>query len=182
MPNENNMPSVAIQSFLNAMDGVTYLTGLDGNIWAVGVPGWNEFRAKAVAPDLTPASVIERSVFDMINGDDVRDAYRAMHASISEGRRDHITYDYRCDAPDVKRLMRMSLGGIEVDGEIGAALYQSQLITEVARLPMHLFSKELLVSSFRTYDASEIVHVCSYCHDIAWPIGEYAGIVSPEVV
>ena len=83
-----------------------------------------------------------------------------------------ITYDYRCDAPDTERRMRMSI--IPVVGPRGAimALYQSQLIDETSQLPLGLLSMDLRAGQANARQEPAVLLMGSLCRDIAWPMEE----------
>jgi hypothetical protein len=52
--------------------------------------------------------IVGRSLFDFIEGAEVRHIYGLLHQRILNGK-GPISFDYRCDSPDVRREMRMSL-------------------------------------------------------------------------
>jgi len=164
-------PEITADAFLNAMDGIPYLVDEGGIILAVGESSWREFADQNDTPTLTVESVVGRFLFDMLAGERVREIYRKLHASVWRGAPPQIFFDFRCDAPGVERYMRLALSAIKVDGAIVAVLYQSQLLHEKMRVPMNLFSPERFITNMKTYRDDQIVTMCSYCHDVAWPVG-----------
>ena len=159
------------QQLLDAIDGVTYLVDASGIIRAIGAISWKHFATENDAPELTAASVIGTSVFAGIDGPDVREACERLHDSVCQRWRPVITYEYRCDAPDVERRMRMSISPVAGQGNVVMALYQSQLLAEAPRLPLGLMSMKHRAGATGAQSSDEQVVLCSFCHDIAWPIG-----------
>ncbi len=160
-----------LQELLNAIDGIAYLVGNDGAILAAGHPSWLRFSAQNGADTLTIDSVVGRCLFDMILGAEVQAASRTLHEAVWTGKRAHVTYGYRCDAPAAERHMRMSISQIVVEGKVRAALYQSVILSEVPRIPLGIFAPELLVSDLKSFRPDHFVKICSYCSSVAWPYG-----------
>src|SRR5579863_907994 len=65
-----------LDDVLDGIDGVAYAVDLRYRILAVGRTRWNEFAAGNGALELTAASVLGQNLFDIIQGDDVREVYR----------------------------------------------------------------------------------------------------------
>jgi hypothetical protein len=159
------------QQLLDAIDGVTYVVDASGIIRAIGAISWQRFAAQNDASALTAGSMIGTSVFAGIDGPDVRAACERLHDSVCQGQRPAVTYEYRCDAPDVERRMRMSISPVAGNGNVVMALYQSQLLAEAPRLPLGLLSMKHRGVTTAVQSSEEHVALCSFCHDIAWPIG-----------
>jgi hypothetical protein len=159
------------QQLLDAIDGVTYLVDANGIIRAVGAISWKHFAKQNDASELTAASVIGTSVFAGIDGADVRKACERLHNAVCQRQRPVIAYEYRCDAPDVERRMRMSISPVAGRGNVVMALYQSQLLAEAPRLPLGLMPTKHRAGATEAQSSDEPVALCSFCHDIAWPIG-----------
>lgn len=161
-------------SWLDALDGVAYLVGLDGTILQVG-RHWDRFAERNDSPQAVAQHVVGRDLFGMIAGDSVRDAYREMHRRIIAEHRDAICFTFRCDAPAMKRTMRMAITGLRADGELRALLYQSLLLSEVERPPLALFAGMAQTDGYAVDEPRSarlpLVVICSYCHDVGWPAG-----------
>jgi hypothetical protein len=164
-------PDIDTQELLDAIDGVTYLVDASGIIRAIGSISWKRFATQNDASELTADSVIGTSVFAGIDGTDVREACERLHDSVCQRQRPVIAYEYRCDAPDVERRMRMSISPVAGRGNVVMALYQSQLVAEAPRLPLGLMSMKDRTVPTEADSSDEPVVLCSFCHDIAWPIG-----------
>jgi len=162
---------VTPQQLLDAMEGVAYLTDPEATILAVGQPGWSLFAADNGAPWLTAEAVIGTSLFAALHDDTLRDTYRRLHAAVVTGRRSETVFEYRCDSPIAERHMRMSITAVTGDGGVAAVLYQSQMLAEVRRLPLPLFSTDLRASLQRPPAPDRRVTLCAFCQRVAWPPG-----------
>jgi len=153
------------QPLLDALNGVAYLVDRSGSILAVGQPGWSSFAAENGAEHLAAESVIGQSLFSHVAGDAVRQSYRDMHAAVCSGRRPRIVFRYRCDAPDFRREMQMSISAVFGHDGQAAALYHSQMVAGQHRPSMDLLSYSLAGNSPDSMAVPAVV-VCSYCHDV----------------
>jgi hypothetical protein len=161
----------AMQTLLNAINGFAYLVALDGTIIAVGEMSWQAADHVADSVDLIPVSTIGLCLFDGIVGAEVKAASRAMHDAVWTGRRTRTAFEYRCDGPMVERHMRMSMSAVTEHDVVVAILYQSQILHEIPRLPLSMFAKNRLASDTSEFSDDQFLYLCSYCHDVAWPIG-----------
>lgn len=164
------------QSILDAMDGLAYVTDRDGVLRLIGLPRWNRFADEVGAPDICGERIVGRSIFEMIGGRQVKDVARALHESVWRGQRDEIVFSYRCDAPTLKRNMRMAITPVRANGDIAGVLYQSHLLWETQRPPMDVFNPARRAPGSGSAEAeARVVRLCSYCHDVAWPPGQLTG-------
>jgi hypothetical protein len=167
-------PQVSALDLLDAMDGVCYLADTAGTILAAGRQNWPLHAERHESGWLRVENVVGRVLFDVISGDEVAAAYRAMHERVAGGLVPEISFSHRCDSPTIERHMRMSISAVRSQGRIAAILYQSQILEEIRRPPMFIFSPDALVRSGQQVREHDILHLCSYCHDVAWPIGQHA--------
>ncbi len=162
--------SIDIDALLDAMDGWVYLVDTQGTVVAVGSPAWDAFAGENAGEEII-GEVVGRDLFEQIAGRDVQATYRRMHEALVSGRRREITFDYRCDAPDTERHMRMSLSAVR-DGDVTVAiLYQSQLNWQASRPPIGLFESAGRPAPRLDLPADRILAMCSFCHAVAWPLG-----------
>ena len=164
-------PGREFHSLLDAMDGIAYIVDADGTILDVGQKSWTEFARQNGSADWNGRSMIGRSLFAMIDGPEVREIQRSLHERVYRGEGNHVTYEFRCDAPDAERHMRMSMCAIMDDDAVAGVLYQSQILSEVSRIPLPLFSSESRIARFNDYRDDQIAALCSYCNDVGWPVG-----------
>ena len=160
---------ITAEQLFESMDGVAYVAAPDGTILAIAEGGWSRFAAENAVSDLRASSVVGASLFGFMRGEQVRAAYRRLHAAVAERRRPQIAFEYRCDSPIAERHMRMAISPILDEGEIVALLYQSQIIFSVERPPIPLFSAETL--NRKAADGSDWVLLCAFCQRVAWPAG-----------
>jgi len=155
------MQELGTCELLDALDGVAYLTDRDGLLLATGVWNWHAFSGPADAFDKYRG----RNIFDIVVGEEVRSIYRTMHQLILEDRRPKLRFEYRCDAPDVRRGMRMTLGAVRHDGHIVGVLYHSQIVSEEERPPISLLAFDQALERAKN-DTAPILTICSFCHDV----------------
>ncbi|WP_293678458.1 hypothetical protein [uncultured Phenylobacterium sp.] len=167
------------RAFLNALDGLAYVTDGEGVVLRVGEPRWDEFATAAAAERALASAVVGRSVFDAMAGEEVRDAYRRIHRRVLDEPSGHFGFEYRCDAPEVGRRMRMSISRVSGPGRRVRLLYQSQVLSAVSRPWMSLFEPQRIVEWARAEAAVPLVRMCGFCQRLAWPPDE-GGWVSSE--
>ncbi|MFD1379787.1 hypothetical protein [Fodinicurvata halophila] len=139
----------------------------------MGQPQWQDFLEKTGFAASPTKNVIGHNLFDFITGAEVRSSYQRLHESVWHGQGQKLSFQYRCDGPSVKREMRMSMSHLSLDGIGGAVLYQSQLLSEVARPPLNLLDPDLILGVMANERNFPIVALCSYCQKVAWPLSEH---------
>lgn len=154
------------QSLLDALEGVAYIVDLDGCILAIGNSNWNDFAADNGTADLTGISVVGRSIYACISGRDVRESYKTFADVITKREEASISFQYRCDAPEIRRDMRLCISPIKENNEIVALLYQSLVIAEQDRPRINLFDPAKMSAMALVPPGATITTVCSYCHDV----------------
>lgn len=161
---------VRANAVINALSGVAYLADEEGVILAFSrdalhAPHWGLVRAD---PGET---YIGKSLFSMIRAGEVRDACRALHQAVWVGRLPTFGFEHRCDEPEMKRTMRMSVSLVADEARPVAVLYQSLLVQEAPRPAMGLFDPEAMTEPEEAGRKGPMVTLCTYCHAVAWPIG-----------
>lgn len=69
---------------------------------------WNSFALENGAPELTGTQVLQKIIWDFIAGSEIRALYRLIFQRVrSANIRPEILY--RCDAPELKRFMKMDI-------------------------------------------------------------------------
>ncbi len=168
------------QAFLNALDGVAYLVDGDGRILEVGEPAWSGSLRRYGAPSGGVRAIIGQCLFDAIHGAEVRCAYQALHRAVLGGERPFVAFEMRCDAPDVRRLLRMSITAPHEPLAPPAVLYQSQLLSAVSRPRVSLFDPQSIVEHVRLDAGLPIVRISSFFHRVAWPVQAPTGWTAAE--
>jgi hypothetical protein len=160
------LPSVV--ALLNAMEGIAYLTDVSGVILAVGQPGWDEFASDNGAAELHPSAVVGMMLFETMSVGVVREAFVRLHSAVATGRRNAVTFEYRCDSPIAERHMRMSITSVRSGGrDVEAVLYQSQMVSEIIRPMRPIFDPASRPE--RQEPGAVTVLLCAICQRVAWP-------------
>lgn len=165
-----NGPGLPFQVLLDAVEGVSYIVGRDGRLLCCGRKNWSRFaRENGGAGIADPGSVIGRSILDFVSGEDVVAAYRGYMSELFDGALEAVAFEFRCDAPDVRRDLWMTIRPLEVDGRIDALLFQSITVRELSRPPVSIFDFEALHAHVSSRRSLPIVTLCSYCARVATP-------------
>jgi len=163
--------SAGVEDWLNALDGVAYLAAPDGTIIAVGREGWTSFGSKLGTHSPTPEAVVGRQLFDMIADPEAKHAFEAVHRRVAMLATRALTYEYRCDAPDLERLMRMSVSALTSQGRLLGVLYQSTLLSAKERVPLAFLSREEAAIEEQRVSNLPFVTICQFCANVtkkAW--------------
>ena len=119
---------------------------------------WEPFAQANDASHL--ANVLGQSVWDHVSDDTTRQVYRDLIAGVRRGRT--VTFTYRCDAPGLRRFMRMTMLP-EPDGAVG---FDSIVERAEPRAPVPLLAPP------DDRPGSDVLRMCSWCKrvhlDEAW--------------
>ena len=131
-----------------AHDRLTYRIDRGDVITAVD-DAWAPFARANGAPQL--ADVLGRPLWDYVSDDTTRQVYRDLVARVRAGH--DATFPYRCDAPALRRFMRMTMRAAPQRGVV----FESEVVrTEARPVPLLLDQKPAGSSGV-------IVRVCSWC-------------------
>ena len=160
--------SVAVESLLDAMEGVAYLVAHDGIIAAVGREGWRSFAQDNYAPALAEAAaVIGRPLLNFIHGEAVRRAYEGYLEVLRSGRRRALSFEFSCDSPTLARRMRLCISTVQEGAAPAGFLFQSLLLEERTRPPVSLFDARVIAAAFQATGDLPLLTMCSYCQRVA---------------
>jgi hypothetical protein len=112
---------------------------------------WLAFAQENGAAELTEESVLGRSLWDYVAGDEIRRLYMEINGRVRLTGRS-VILPFRCDSPTLQRHMRMTI----TRGDAGQLLYESLLVR--TRSQRHLG----VLDSARARSASFLT-VCSCC-------------------
>lgn len=150
------------ESLLDSLPGLCWITDRRGVIISIGMANWRSFAERNNAPELLPEKVIGTSLNSYISGEAVRRFYkRLLDAALQDGRR-RFYFEYRCDAPDARRDMSMSISPLSERGEVTGLMFQSQLHAHSARPRIELFT----AAARGPMEGYQTLHMCSSCHDV----------------
>lgn len=163
------------QSLLDAMDGITMILDSDLHITQIGEPNWQQFLDDNPPRDETirsrsSGSVLNRPVTQFIAGDAVRTTFAELFNSVLTKIRPVVRVDYRCDAPTLRREMRLSVTPIKNGDDVSHLLYQSITLSVLQRPAIPLFG-----ATVAGHDADDILTFCAICARVAWPVGAPTG-------
>jgi hypothetical protein len=164
--------SIRPQELLDALGGVAYWVDLDSRIQAVTKLSWQEFArnngGEAIAD---PASVIGRSLFDFMDGEETKRSYRTLQDAARTLTGRGIDLRYRCDSPSVQREMQMYLTVVRHEGEPVGYLYHSYVVWQERRDTAGIqCACGIADSSTKPY-----LMICSYCKRVRYPAGQADG-------
>ncbi|MEI4263631.1 hypothetical protein [Roseovarius sp. D0-M9] len=167
--------TVSHQSLLDAMDGITMVLDSDLHIAQIGEPNWLQFFEDNApqdkdAQDRSNKIVLDQPVTQFIAGDAVRRTFTDLFNSVLSKKRAAVQFDYRCDAPKLRRDMRLSVRPIKNDDDVSHLLYQSITLSVQQRPALPLFG-----AAVADHDAEDILTLCAICARVAWPIGAPTG-------
>lgn len=112
---------------------------------------WLAFARENGAAQLTQATVLGRSLWDFVQGEAIRAVYEDIHQRLRSCGKS-AAFFFRCDSPQLKRHMRMSL----TPGDNGQLVYTSHIVrTEPQRVLALLDTEQQRSTSF--------LSVCSCC-------------------
>lgn len=160
------------QELLDATEGVTYVTDPSARILAIGRPAWAGFADANDAPTVADTDrYIGDDLFDHIGGDAVRERYRRYltHLTLGDEAGRGVQFAFRCDSPDLRRDLRMSIGAIRRGAALVGFLFQTIVMSETLRPPVNLFDFAGLAAALRSHGGEPIVRMCSFCQRVAWP-------------
>ncbi|MCC5869211.1 MAG: hypothetical protein JJU27_11910 [Gammaproteobacteria bacterium] len=154
------------EALLDAMDGVALVIDRDLKIQSVGIRNWQAFWCENGGTRPDDAQIIGRTITDAFTPGSVRNTFRQMFADLFAGQRASLRLDYRCDAPNERRVMRLSVTPIRArdQGEIRHLLYQSVLIDSEQRPPLALFG-----APATGLKRPDILRICCVCAKVATP-------------
>lgn len=122
---------------------------------------WTRFASANRGESLAPPLVLERPIWDFVADAPTRHIYRVLYARVRSSG-ETVRLNFRCDAPDTKRLLQMNLSAL---GEGGIACCVRTL-REQPREPLALLDPTMA-------RGDEWIRMCSWCKRIAVPSGAW---------
>lgn len=124
-------------------------------------PGWLEFARQASASELTDESLIGRSLYDFIAGEETKRLYRMLLARVRQARRE-VRVPFRCDDARVRRFMELRIA----PGHRGRVEFTGRLLREEKRANVPLFDPT-------TTRSRESLQVCTWCKKVRAADGQW---------
>lgn len=148
------------------MDGLVFETDRTGIIRAIGENSWNSFASENGAPELSANAVIDRNLFDFIEGDQVRDQIRQILERISHDPNWAWVLPFRCDAPDRRRNICQSLRPVFKGNVCTGFLFHSFYQFSWQRPPIGLYDFKRLQRLAKENRDLPSVMMCSWCQRV----------------
>lgn len=162
----------SIDSLLDGMAGVVYLTDADGRIINLGRHNWNAFaRANNGHSLIDGETVLGRSVFDCVAGKEVRACYQRCFAAILDERLEFIRVMSRCDTPAARRRLWITMRPVQFRRRVGGLLVQALVVSEELRPPVDLFDCAALGVAAASRPVLPMLTMCSCCQNVRFPPG-----------
>lgn len=144
-------------------------------ITQVSVRNWQQFLndnpvSDRPGGDCSAQHVLNRPVAHFIAGEAVRTTFTKLFTSVLSGVRPLVQIDYRCDAPKLRRDMRLSVRSIMTNNDVSHLLYQSVILSAQQRPEIPLFGVPVA-----DQHEEDILTLCTICAHVAWPIGRTNG-------
>lgn len=167
------MTALGVESLLDGLDGIAFVTDGAGTIVAIGQSHWNAFAKANDGENLCDGrGVLGQSVFSFITGEAVSELYRRWFEVVLSGRAPRARVLTRCDSPNVRRELMVTITPLlRAPGNIGAVLFQSQTLSEEVRPKISLFDFAAERRRLSRQGALPVLAMCSYCQNVNFPIG-----------
>ena len=124
---------------------------------------WSQFALANDAPEFVAEKVLNRGLWEFITDDTTIELYRDLVAKARSAR--EINFNFRCDSPDARRLLRMTINLLEND----SVQFDTRTIWTEKRNPQNVLQKDVPPSD-------DILLVCSWCKKIDVQNGDWQEI------
>lgn len=121
--------------------------------------GWRRFAEANRAWDLARDSILGRSLWDFLRDAETREIFSSLLDKV-RARQSALSFPLRCDSPDTRRYLRLTLSPIPDEGV--------EFISETIRTEKRSRIGLLDVTGDKTKD---FVRICSWCKRVAVPGG-----------
>ncbi|HEX7504349.1 MAG TPA: hypothetical protein VF336_03690, partial [Syntrophales bacterium] len=139
------------------MEKQTLIYEVDRSGVIVSIDGpWDNFARSSGSTAVTKEKTIGRNLFEIVRGPGVVHVYRLMHDVLFSNPARTIAFAYRCDAPDMRRFMKM-----EMKASGGRIVYRSTIEKEEPVSPPLSLDYDRLGDDF--------IVLCSLCKDFRYP-------------
>lgn len=135
------------------MTQVSYTIDHDDRIISVNTQ-WNEFAIANDAPELNFPGIINRPIWDFITDFDTTSFYREMISKVR--RKAALDFNFRCDSPSQRRLMRMTM----IPRENDRIEFISEILESESRAVQNLIARH------HPHHSESLVVMCSWCKKV----------------
>lgn len=153
-------------SHLDALENLAFETDREGVIQCVGKYNWEAFAKENDAPELTADKVEGLSLFDFVEGDDVKRELKRIMERISQDPNWSWVLPFRCDAPGCKRTVVQSIRPIFSDNQCTGFSFHSFEQSSELRPPIDLYDFKRMRKNALREDDLPVVMMCSWCQKV----------------
>jgi len=118
---------------------------------------WDAFANDNNGADATAASVLGRPLWDFISDATTIELYRQVLARIREGKA--MTYSFRCDSPDCRRLLEMRIRRVD---HTGAVEFRTETLSSGPRALPPVSQGDGSVGA----EQEELIRMCGWCNRV----------------
>lgn len=167
------MAALGMDSLLDGLDGIAYVTDCEGTVLSIGRSNWNAFAKANGGESLYDGDgVLGCSVFSFVTGAAVTELYRRWFETVLRGRAPRARVLTRCDSPTVRRELMVTITPLAGSrGRIEAMLFQSQTLSEEVRPKISLFDFAAERRRLAGLAVLPVLAMCSYCQNVRFPAG-----------
>jgi hypothetical protein len=172
------LQQISGKELIESLADIFYVVDLDGYIVDYSRRNWDAFAIdNGLSALAEPSKVLGRSIYDFISDEETRDSYSAFARALIRGHRDSVVFLYRCDAPEIKREMRMAITPLFLDNKMAGLVYHSAVLVAQLRPALNFLKPEK--GSGRDQQLP-VVSLCSYCKSVKFPPGDGGKWIAPE--
>lgn len=155
------MDKATLSGIIECLPGITYIVDLEGRVIFYGSRAWEKFAEENNAHDLTKTeNVIGKSLFDFIDGEEMKQTYQLYHRLLLSKKLDKINFFCSCDSPETVRDIFLSVCPLVIKSKMVGFVYYSLTIREELRPPIGLLVQTKA-------DDLPLIKMCSFCKRIA---------------
>ncbi len=160
---------MSYESLLDAMEGIAFVTAVDGTVTAVGARNWNAFARANGAPEMDASTVLGRNLLDFVSGGDVRQRLAKIMAAASAEPAASVVVPLRCDSPGTRRCLRQTVRPLFSGNVCTGLVFQSIELDAQSRPPIDLFDFREDERLRGGDEALPLVVMCSWCQRVRLP-------------
>lgn len=151
------------EQYLEALDGISFVTDLEGTITGIAPSNWNAFAAANDALELLDERVIGQNLFAFVSGRDVKSALQHIMKRVATGVHNRWAMEFRCDGPRCRRIMRQSITPVRESNTCIAFLFQSIELSTEERPMIDIFDFGEVERQAQQNPNLPTIAICSWC-------------------
>lgn len=150
------------EGLTEALEGIWYTVDRELTIRSVSRKNW-EISAKInnLSNEFSADNIIGKPLMEFIHGEETRSTYERFCEAILTGRRDSISLVHNCDAPGVRRHVRLSIRPFFRNATIVGAVFHNIELSAAPRPPI-----ELLLNGTAEGMEQTCLAICTFCRNV----------------